>query len=53
MPWRIQVSRLPSPRTELHSQNLDGLNKDYAARDWLRNSFEVSPFSLTWSLSFS
>ncbi len=29
-------------------QNWDGLNKDYATRDWLRNSSGVSPFSLTW-----
>lgn len=25
----------------------DGSNKDYATRDWLRNSSRVSPFSLT------
>ena len=29
-------------------QNSDGLNKDYATRDWLRNSSGVSPSSLTW-----
>ena len=29
-------------------QNWDGLNKDYATRDWLRNSSGASPFGLTW-----
>ena len=29
---------------------MDGLNKNYAARGWLRNSSGVSPFSLTWRL---
>ena len=29
---------------------MDGLNKNYAARGWLRNSSEASAFNLTWRL---
>ena len=32
------------------AQNLNGSNKDYATRDWLRNSSGVSPLCLTWRL---